>query len=83
MPLYDFRCRACGIEFEVLVRAGSAAPECPECHADDLERLLSTFAVSSETTQRAAIRDSKKRQLRTRRDEIAAEETYRKEHEGH
>jgi putative FmdB family regulatory protein len=83
MPLYDFQCRACGTEFEALVRAGGAAPECPKCHGNNLERLLSTFAVSSENTQQAAIKDSKKRQLRTRRDEIAAEETYRKEHEGH
>jgi putative FmdB family regulatory protein len=83
MPLYDFHCRACGIEFEALVRTGGAAPECPECHANDLERLLSIFAVSSEGTRQAAIKDSKKRQLRTRRDEVAAEEAYRKEHEGH
>jgi putative FmdB family regulatory protein len=83
MPLYDFHCRACGIEFEALVRTGAPAPECPACHASDLERLLSTFAVNSEGTRQAAIKDSRKRQLRTRRDEIAAEEAYRKEHEGH
>ena len=83
MPLYDFHCRACGTEFEALVRTGGTAPECPECHGLDLERLLSTFMVSSESTQQAAIKDAKKRQLRTRRDQIAAEEAYRKEHEGH
>ena len=82
MPLYDFQCRACGTEFEALVRAGGAAPNA-QVPRQQPRRLLSTFAVSSENTQQAAIKDSRKRQLRTRRDEIAAEETYRKEHEGH
>ena len=82
MPLYDFRCRTCGCEFEGLVR-GADAPACPDCHGRDLERLLSTFAVSSEQTRQAAIRDAKKRQLRTRREQVAAEEVYRKSHEGH
>jgi putative FmdB family regulatory protein len=40
MPLYEYSCRACGREFEVLVRAGSV-PSCPACHGEDLERLLS------------------------------------------
>ena len=40
MPLYEYRCRACRHQFEVLVRAGST-PSCPSCQAADLERLLS------------------------------------------
>jgi putative FmdB family regulatory protein len=56
MPLYDFRCRGCGHEFEALVRAADPTPpECPGCHGRELEQLLSTFAVSSaEKTQAAA-----------------------------
>jgi putative FmdB family regulatory protein len=82
MPLYDFHCRSCGHAFEALVR-GADGPECPACHGRDLDRLLSTFAVSSEGRRQASIKDAKKRQLRSRRDEIVAEEKYRKEHEGH
>jgi putative FmdB family regulatory protein len=40
MPLYEYRCRLCAHEFEVLVRSGDK-PACPSCRADDLERLLS------------------------------------------
>lgn len=40
MPLYEYECRACGHQFEALVRAGNA-PSCPACNAQDLERLLS------------------------------------------
>jgi putative FmdB family regulatory protein len=43
MPLYDFRCRACGDQFEALV-ASTAQPPCPVCGAPDPERLLGSFA---------------------------------------
>jgi putative FmdB family regulatory protein len=43
MPLYEYRCRACGKVTEFLVRGetGREAPLCPECGGADLERLLS------------------------------------------
>ena len=53
MPLYLFTCRACGHEFETLVRAGSE-PVCPSCQSRDLERQISTFAVKSAERTRAA-----------------------------
>jgi putative FmdB family regulatory protein len=46
MPLFLYVCRACGHEFEILVRAGSE-PACPACQSRDLERQPSTFAVKS------------------------------------
>jgi putative FmdB family regulatory protein len=42
MPLYDFRCRACGESFEARV-PHSQTPPCPLCGAET-ERLLSVFA---------------------------------------
>jgi putative FmdB family regulatory protein len=44
MPLYEYRCLACGHQFEALVRPGGDAPACPECSRADLERLLSVPA---------------------------------------
>ena len=44
MPLYEYVCRQCGHQFEVLVRGGEA-PECPACHGQELERRLSVFAA--------------------------------------
>ncbi len=46
MPLYDYRCRKCGHEFEALV-IGSATPECPQCGGSELDKLMSTFAFRS------------------------------------
>jgi putative FmdB family regulatory protein len=43
MPLYDFRCRACGATFEARAPAGELA-RCPDCDSEDTERLLSPFA---------------------------------------
>lgn len=80
MPLYDFRCRTCSAEFEALVRTGDT-PRCPECGGGDLERLLSTFALSTEERRQAAVRDSRKRQIAKNRDKVIAEEEYRAKHD--
>jgi putative FmdB family regulatory protein len=73
MPLFDFRCRACGHQFEALIRpADPAPPRCAACGGDDLEKLLPTFAVSSEErTREAATKKRKKEAAVARRDNIA------------
>jgi putative FmdB family regulatory protein len=43
MPIYDYRCSACGAEFERLVRADTQVA-CPECQGRKLERLMSLTA---------------------------------------
>jgi putative FmdB family regulatory protein len=61
MPLYDYNCRACGHHFEILVRAGDT-PACPECKSQDLERLLSSFGMSTlERTKELVKAERKKR----------------------
>ncbi|HYT67684.1 MAG TPA: zinc ribbon domain-containing protein [Vicinamibacterales bacterium] len=81
MPLYDFRCRACGEEFEALVRAGTT-PSCPGCSATDLERLLSgfSFSVRSGGLSPAARRAVQKQQNAQRRDQAAFQEEIEKKH---
>jgi len=54
MPLYEYRCRTCGHQFEEIVRSGET-PDCPSCHGDDLERLFSLPAVSTEKTRKRAL----------------------------
>jgi putative FmdB family regulatory protein len=44
MPLFEFECRACGHHFEYLTRDGRS-PACPSCEGEDLQKLLSVFAV--------------------------------------
>ena len=80
MPLYDFRCRSCGDEFERLVRQQETI-ECPSCRGQDLERLLSTFALSTEERRAAAAKQSRKQQIAKNRDKVVAEEEYRQKHD--
>lgn len=43
MPIHDFRCSACGQQFELLVR-GSSTPACPHCASTALDKLVSLTA---------------------------------------
>jgi len=47
MPIYEFRCRACGRKMStlVLVRARVGEVRCARCGSADLERLVSRFAT--------------------------------------
>jgi putative FmdB family regulatory protein len=49
MPIYEYRCRACGHQIEILQRMGEGADglACPRCAADALEKRFSTFAAAS------------------------------------
>ncbi|MBE9550634.1 MAG: zinc ribbon domain-containing protein [Proteobacteria bacterium] len=45
MPLYEFRCKKCGCQFEQIVFLADGEPvKCPKCGVADPERLLSTFS---------------------------------------
>ncbi len=44
MPIYEYVCRKCRHEFEVLVR-GNEQPECPQCGDRKLDKLLSVPAA--------------------------------------
>ena len=59
MPLYEFKCVACGDEFEALVR-NAEVPECPSCHGTELQRLLSAFGVSSKEIRQSNIQKARK-----------------------
>lgn len=47
MPLYEYQCRKCEQNFELLVRMDQAPGQCPHCGSTRLERQLSTFAPQS------------------------------------
>ena len=46
MPIYEYRCAACGERFEVLQRLGEggAGLSCPRCGHSEVDKQFSTFA---------------------------------------
>jgi putative FmdB family regulatory protein len=82
MPLYDFRCRACGERFEAFAPRGQSAP-CPTCGAPDAERVFSSFAGPFTVAPRgvAARRSNARRRVREelRAERRAEREARRKE----
>jgi putative FmdB family regulatory protein len=60
MPIYEYECRGCGELFELLILKGTVAA-CPTCQSQDLEQLLSGFAVSSQDITRANVAAARKK----------------------
>lgn len=48
MPLFEYRCEACGKEFEELVFKESAPVPCPACGSDKTNKLLSCCRFKTE-----------------------------------
>lgn len=46
MPLYEYRCLACGRLFERLVRSWNESTSCPACASAQVEKQVSTFAFA-------------------------------------
>ena len=51
MPVYEFECCDCGLEFEKLVLKASERTElkCPACDSVRLEQKVSSFASNSKS----------------------------------
>ncbi len=78
MPLFDFRCRRCGQEFEALVRTGH--PATCSCGNDDLEQLPSGFAVSSSTIRKANLEAVRAKGAQARKEKLRADHSYMEKH---
>jgi putative FmdB family regulatory protein len=78
MPLFDFRCRRCGSEFEALIRSDRAAV-CA-CGSAELEQLPSGFAVSSSTLRRAHLESARAKGAEARKNKLKADHAYMQKH---
>ena len=81
MPIFEYECRGCGHQFELLVLKGTTAA-CPECQSQDLEQLLSGFAVSSESIRMANVKAARRQYATSSnyRDQKVAEADEVREH---
>ncbi len=46
MPIFEYKCRKCGAEFEKLVKNSQEKTACAKCASMEVERKLSVFAAS-------------------------------------
>ncbi len=46
MALYEYKCKNCGEISEILVFSSDEKPVCKKCGSKNLEKLISSFAVS-------------------------------------
>ena len=79
MPIYEYTCRGCGHEFELLVLK-STTLACPSCASADLERLVSVPAVQSESTHGLAMKAAKKRDSKQASEQNRAQREYELHH---
>ena len=76
MPLYEFKCRACGHRFEELVRLGET-PVCPKCSDAAPERLFSTSAsVSTDRSRKKAAGGARRKAGAIKREKDHAQREY-------
>ena len=80
MPMFEYSCKSCGKEFETLVRAGSPAPSCPACQSTELEKLISTPAIKSDSTHGLALRSAKKRDQKAGAENARVQREYELSH---
>lgn len=80
MPLYEYECKKCGTQFELLIRPGDNPPACVQCGGTDLEKLLSQVAVSSEHTRALNLKEGRKRASKTQKDKAVAQFEYEEKH---
>jgi putative FmdB family regulatory protein len=79
MPIYEYECRGCGHRFEFL-KLPTTVAACPSCNGSDLERLISTFAPSSEGSRAVALSDGRKRAGKVQREKAHADAEYVRNH---
>jgi putative FmdB family regulatory protein len=80
MPLYEYQCRKCQQQFELLILKSSPAPQCPACSGDDLELLISACAVSSEASRKTNLATAHRRAAAVRSDKHRESHTHLHEH---
>jgi putative FmdB family regulatory protein len=54
MPIFEFKCQACGAQFEKILTSSSGNVLCRECKSPNVDKLLSVFAVAKSSNSAAS-----------------------------
>ena len=80
MPIYEYLCKDCRHQFEYLLLSSASAPKCPACESQDLERLISSCAVHSESASQANLQAAHRKAAANRNDRQHQEHQHLHEH---
>ena len=79
MPIYEYKCCACGNQFEYLVLPATPDPACPSCQSRELEQLLSLFGTSTGSAERSHMNDMNRKRKEYKHDQMRTEQRLRNE----
>ncbi len=79
MPIFEYKCRQCSLQFEKLVR-NDALPACPECQGADVEKLLSLPGISTQKSRGRTLKIAKTAAGKVKRDQAHAQREYEQHH---
>lgn len=82
MAIYEYSCRGCGHQFELLVRHDTVYV-CPSCAGTDLEKLSSLLSINSSTTKDLSMRAAQKRDAAQAKDRMYERIRYEESHDRH
>lgn len=55
MPIYEYRCESCGHQLEAMQKMSDPRlTECPQCHGDTLEKLMSAGSFKMKSSSAGA-----------------------------
>lgn len=57
MPVYEYRCDACGETFDLFVRSVTQQkePKCPQCGSTQVRKAVSLFGVGGAGSERGTV----------------------------
>jgi putative FmdB family regulatory protein len=76
MPIFEYECSDCGHRFEALVLPQTRDTTCPQCQSRKLEKLLSSFAVDSDTTRKANLAAGHRQYAPARKEKEVEQQKY-------
>jgi len=80
MPLFEYTCSECGVDFELLIRHDTDEA-CPECGSAKVNKKLSLPSVKSSGSHDLAMRAAKKRDAKQGFEQMMTQREYELNHD--
>ena len=79
MPIYEYKCLACGHLFEKIVKLNES-PNCPQCNAAELEKQFTVAAVSTTRSREKSFQKARARAISVKKEQDHAQAEYERKH---